>query len=139
MHFFKKKNPKELGSSKESNTFAPQFGRRAINKPVIGIWCNWQHNRFWSCYSRFEPWYPNNVRAFASGACINIFCLGYGVIGNTTDSGPVILGSSPGIPTVRQSLLKDCFFVFCRFCFVPANFMGQRIFPVGMAIIKNKE
>lgn len=25
--------------------------------------------------------------------------LGYGVIGNTTDSGPVILGSSPGIPT----------------------------------------
>ncbi len=25
--------------------------------------------------------------------------LGYGVIGNTTDSGPVILGSSPDIPT----------------------------------------
>ena len=25
--------------------------------------------------------------------------LGYGVIGNTTDSGPVIPGSSPGIPT----------------------------------------
>ena len=24
--------------------------------------------------------------------------LGYGVIGNTTDSGSVILGSSPGIP-----------------------------------------
>ena len=28
--------------------------------------------------------------------------LGYGVIGNTTDSGPVILGSSPGIPTTRK-------------------------------------
>ena len=33
-----------------------------------------------------------------------VFCrmhrqLGYGVIGNTTDSGPVILGSSPDIPT----------------------------------------
>ena len=28
----------------------------------IGIWCNWQHNRFWSCYSRFEPWYPNSQR-----------------------------------------------------------------------------
>ena len=31
------------------------------------------------------------------------FCfLGYGVIGNTTDSGPVIPGSSPGIPTERR-------------------------------------
>ncbi len=29
--------------------------------------------------------------------------LGYGVIGNTTDSGPVILGSSPGIPTLSQT------------------------------------
>ena len=28
--------------------------------------------------------------------------LGYGVIGNTTDSGPVIPGSSPGIPTNRR-------------------------------------
>ena len=28
--------------------------------------------------------------------------LGYGVIGNTTDSGPVIPGSSPGIPTSRK-------------------------------------
>ena len=27
--------------------------------------------------------------------------LGYGVIGNTTDSGPVIPGSSPGIPTQK--------------------------------------
>ena len=27
--------------------------------------------------------------------------LGYGVIGNTTDSGPVILGSSPSIPTIQ--------------------------------------
>lgn len=30
--------------------------------------------------------------------------LGYGVIGNTTDSGPVILGSSPGIPTIKAKL-----------------------------------
>ena len=29
--------------------------------------------------------------------------LGYGVIGNTTDSGPVIPGSSPGIPTEKAS------------------------------------
>ena len=28
--------------------------------------------------------------------------LGYGVIGNTTDSGPVIPGSSPGIPTEKS-------------------------------------
>ncbi len=29
--------------------------------------------------------------------------LGYGVIGNTTDSGPVIPGSSPGIPTTTEA------------------------------------
>ena len=62
MHFFKKKLLKELGSSKESNTFAPQFGRRAEISQLLG----------------------------------------YGVIGNTTDSGPVILGSSPGIPTTKE-------------------------------------
>ena len=31
--------------------------------------------------------------------------LGYGVIGNTTVSGSVILGSSPGIPALHQSNL----------------------------------
>ena len=29
----------------------------------IGIWCNWQHNRFWSCYLWFESIYPNTVKA----------------------------------------------------------------------------
>ena len=43
--------------------------------------------------------------------------MGYGVIGNTTDSGPVIPGSSPGIPTKSNPLsnciqyLADCFFM----------------------------
>ena len=40
--------------------------------------------------------------------------LGYGVIGNTTDSGPVIPGSSPGIPTNNggfRSHLKPPFFL----------------------------
>lgn len=32
--------------------------------------------------------------------------LGYGVIGNTTDSGPVIPGSSPGIPTSRKKAFE---------------------------------
>ena len=39
--------------------------------------------------------------------------LGYGVIGNTTDSGPVILGSSPDIPTRQKTAnhLVSGFFV----------------------------
>ena len=32
--------------------------------------------------------------------------LGYGVIGNTTDSGPVIPGSSPGIPTTKHKAFE---------------------------------
>ena len=24
-----------------------------------GVWCNWQHNRFWSCFFWFESGYPN--------------------------------------------------------------------------------
>ena len=52
--------------------------------------------------------------------------LGYGVIGNTTDSGPVIPGSSPGIPTIKEkafetikslfscsSAKKISFFLYC--------------------------
>ena len=31
--------------------------------------------------------------------------------GNTTDSGPVILGSSPSIPTMRHPYTKGVFFV----------------------------
>ena len=38
--------------------------------------------------------------------------LGYGVIGNTTDSGPVIPGSSPGIPTKKMSTSFASFFDF---------------------------
>ena len=37
--------------------------------------------------------------------------LGYGVIGNTTDSGPVILGSSPDIPTKKHQRNVDAFFI----------------------------
>ena len=33
--------------------------------------------------------------------------LGYGVIGNTTDSGPVFPGSSPGTPTESRNDLSD--------------------------------
>ena len=30
----------------------------------IGIWCNWQHYRFWSCHSWFESEYPNRKLPF---------------------------------------------------------------------------
>ncbi len=26
---------------------------------LFGVWCNWQHYRFWSCLSWFESGYPN--------------------------------------------------------------------------------
>ena len=35
--------------------------------------------------------------------------------GNTTDSGPVIPGSNPGIPTKSIFLLERCFFVLGSF------------------------
>ena len=34
---------------------------------------------------------------------------------NTTDSGPVILGSSPSIPTQRHPYSKDVFFCYVIF------------------------
>jgi hypothetical protein len=34
--------------------------------------------------------------------------LGYGVIGNTTVSGTVILGSSPGIPALKYGVCARC-------------------------------
>ena len=37
--------------------------------------------------------------------------------GNTTDSGPVFLGSNPSNPTLKQSLSNGCFFVFIHFSF----------------------
>ena len=36
--------------------------------------------------------------------------LGYGVIGNTTDSGPVFPGSSPGTPTKNSARIYMCRF-----------------------------
>ena len=45
--------------------------------------------------------------------------LGYGVIGNTTDSGPVIIGSSPIIPTQSIHIKRGCFFYV--FTFAPRN------------------
>ncbi len=42
--------------------------------------------------------------------------------GNTTDSGPVIPGSNPGIPTKSIFLLERCFFCF-------REFVGEPPFP----------
>lgn len=40
-----------------------------------------------------------NLHPYSRGRLDTNICLGYGVIGNTTDSGPVFPGSSPGTPT----------------------------------------
>ena len=66
--------------------------------------------------------------------------------GNTADSGPAFPGSSPGSPTVSVRVVPlgaTRFFVPLRKlpCGVAAKRVkqGQRIFPVGVAIFKNKE
>ena len=49
-------------SSTKTSNFAAAKGKGTCPCPcanVIGIWCNWQHNRFWSCYFGFESRYPN--------------------------------------------------------------------------------
>ena len=43
--------------------------------------------------------------------------------GNTTDSGPVIPGSSPGIPTTSKSKLN---FQLGLFCFTPPTLIGHK-------------
>ena len=45
--------------------------------------------------------------------------LGYGVIGNTTDSGPVFPGSSPGTPTQnqRESTIGEFSLILFLLCF----------------------
>ena len=42
--------------------------------------------------------------------CIVKTNIGLWCNGNTTDSGPVILGSNPGSPTKSGLLFEDCFF-----------------------------
>ena len=48
---------KSLVVSKKRTNFA--LVNRWILFTDIGIWCNWQHYRFWSCHSWFESEYPN--------------------------------------------------------------------------------
>ena len=43
--------------------------------------------------------------------------------GNTTDSGPVIPGSSPGIPTTSKSKLIFSTWIFC---FIPLPYYNRR-------------
>ena len=62
------------------------------------------------------------VRTFASqlrtrGACSRLLKQKIGIWcnGNTTDSGPVFPGSSPGIPTRERLLYEVSFFLSCSF------------------------
>lgn len=48
----------------------------------IGVWCNWQHYRFWSCLSWFESGYPNKIRAaysfrMSGPDCLSLFSCWY--------------------------------------------------------------
>ena len=70
-------------------------------------------------YEKFGRFKKNIYLCTAFRKCIHSCCracarairLGYGVIGNTTDSGPVILGSSPSIPTKTFSILAGRLFL----------------------------
>ena len=40
---------------------------------LFGVWCNWQHYRFWSCLSWFESGYPNNSICFGSESNFSVW------------------------------------------------------------------
>ena len=52
--------------------------------------------------------------------------------GNTTDSGPVIPGSNPGIPTKSIFLLERCFFVLGSF--VDESFPSVHQYSVRLSV-----
>ena len=38
---------------------------RELGRTLHGEWCNWQHSRFWFCYSGFDSFLPSSTRQFA--------------------------------------------------------------------------
>ena len=54
--------------------------------------------------------------------------------GNTTDSGPVFLGSNPSNPTLKQSLSNGCFFCFYTLQF-QAGINKVRILPLHIILL----
>ena len=60
---------------------------------LLGVWCNWQHNRFWSCFFWFESGYPNKTAAhLRKGTGGRSFCVRRG--------GPRRSGASDVCPAV---------------------------------------
>ena len=57
-----------------------------------------------------------NLHPYSGGHPAYDLSLGYGVIGNTTDSGPVFPGSSPGTPTEFSGATTSsrCSYLFMR-------------------------
>ena len=53
--------------------------------------------------------------------------------GNTTDSGPVIPGSNPGIPTNSIFLLERCFFCFREFLWM-SHFLPVHQYSVRLSV-----
>ena len=53
--------------------------------------------------------------------------LGYGVIGNTGDSGSSILGSSPGTPANSSRKSRAFFVTYLQFTYLHFGVIGQKV------------
>lgn len=74
--FFKvscKKHAKKFAGKAKRRNFAAVIERASWLRQVFGVWCNWQHYRFWSCLSWFESGYPNQKRRWASAFIVALF------------------------------------------------------------------
>ena len=63
---------------------------------------------------------------------LRLQCLGYGVIGNTADSGPAFPGSSPGTPTIFHIFQLKCgneTRLIVAFCGISSRFFPIRTTP----------
>gem|GEM_PF-4456220 len=72
-------------------------------------------------------WFQVNFGRLKTG---QEYPLGYGVIGSTTDSGSVSLGSSPGTPAQLLALLNTWFE-----CFVIARIVNPYVWPNGLSAV----
>ena len=102
--------------------FRDRFGGKTGRKPLFlgknQKKCNFLKKNSQNICSVIEKPYLCSVKNKESGwqKEIGLWCNG-----NTTDSGPVFPGSSPGSPTSKQFLFRSCFFFALPVCSRPPH------------------
>ena len=71
--FLKKLGYRYLVYQKKVVILHPKREGILFRKRKFGVWCNWQHYRFWSCLSWFESGYPNNSICFGSESDFSVW------------------------------------------------------------------